>query len=453
MKWLPWLILLLYVAALNPYPAPNAFDNLVYYMGGKAFAESGIYAHGGIYDVGWAPGFPLMLSVPFSLGWDSLLVGKILVVACTLGAFWVGLKLFANERRPFAIASFALFALSPHTLLLGSRLFAEMPYMLLSLLFLWLLQRRKLWFITACVLVFALMTRYVGALLLLAVAWQGVAVWRKGVRPWGEISLSILGLAAYAGWKGYIHLLAEHYALGEVWNFHIGSAFFRFFDVPDFLWMVSDYFFDAHLLVGSKPTIATFLVGGALATLMGIGVVTRVRRGRFGATDAYVLAMLAVVACFQWGMSRYLVPIGPFLFSYFFTGLFALWKKVPRTVVIAWGVAFLALDVGYLTLGNGHSFRGMCWLISQTPEQFYKGYWHDLYKASRYLLEEGEPGAIDAHTLDNRDIYVAYFTGRRIAEMPAEPVTYRLIDGEVATAEEPTARFGPFTILSLQEKR
>ena len=66
------------------------------------------------------------------------------------------------------------------------------------------------------------------------------------------------------------------------------------------------------------------------------------------------------------------------------------------------------------------------------------------------LLEEGQPGAIYAHTLDNRDIYVAYFTGRRIAETPAEPVTYRLIDGEVASAEEPAARFGPLTLYSGQ---
>ena len=97
-----------------------------------------------------------------------------------------------------------------------------------------------------------------------------------------------------------------------------------------------------------------------------------------------------------------MIPIGPFLFGYFFIGLGAvldrfeisLRRKGFEMAFQIWVALFVIMDVNLLIRGNGRTYGGLSPLASPTAEDYYLGYWHDLYVTSHALKVNPEPGSI-----------------------------------------------------------
>ena len=181
--------------------------------------------------------------------------------------------------------------------------------------------------------------------------------------------------------------------------------------------LLIDFFFQLyHLYFLPYPVLVIIWI--LTTTLIVIGFFTQVIRRGFKRTEGYILAYLLLLLFTSAVHIRYLLPIGPFLFSYLFSGVAFITPqgktfyklKIPFIVLLA--CYYLIYDTRLILFGNGRDYGGLNILMSPTAEKFYRGRWKDLYELSFLLKKDpflpGDVGLLDI----SESTYIQYFSGR-----------------------------------------
>lgn len=419
------LPLLFYLLALNPYLAPDTYDNVVYFEGAQSLAHQGTYQSGGEWITDWPPMMSSLLALPMLLGFDSVWAAKVVVlVTVALGIFFA-YRLLEQEERPLPLLSCFLCLITPVGFLWGGRVMTEWPYLCLSFLFLIglgkLRRHYSLALVFGCGILFgaSLLTRYMGVALVAALAVQAWERLRSGdsKRFWPEASVLAIGGALFTGFwlipwfwiRRFLGVASKYY---ENWDFlqwpNISALFTA---LRDF------FFFDSAWASNSKLwIIALALLCTAFFTLWGLAL--SFYRGRHRPTDAYVSVVLLLFVFHDTHWTRYVLVVGPLLFSYLFLGTQMLWshpkwRVFTRGLLLAYVLGLLSMDVYLLARGNGRTYNGLSYLASPTADAYYAGNWRDLYVLSQKLAKNPEKGAIAIYDLGETR-YIHYFTGRQV---------------------------------------
>lgn len=439
-----FLPLLLYGAAVNPYFPPGTYDDIVFYYGARSLAESGSFQFGGKYVVDWAPGLSVLLAVPMSLGFESVWAAKLCILLCVSAGLFLTFRYLRAEGRPRALVTCTLFALLPTGFMMGTGIMTEWPFIALSFLFLGLLrsldgERRGLPLaaLAGLVLGAASLTRWIGVLLGAAVLSQALSRMKakpgfRAILP--EFLVAAIGAALFCLWK-----------LKLVWQVGSGAAepstYYRAYWYLDLFastefsalpFRIGDLFFQVSSLsryLGTDGPAMRMAVWGVSGPLILWGAVWRFRRCGIQPGDWYALATLALFALLKQNPQvRYLLPIAPFLLSYFLVGLDAAlgapecltsrWRAgLTGAALAAWAAALVVLDGYLLFRGNvTGSHAGLCSLVSPNADAFYKGPWKDMYRAGQFIAEAGSSEVVSV--TGQKDKYVLAFSGHGATDFP-----------------------------------
>ena len=183
-----------------------------------------------------------------------------------------------------------------------------------------------------------------------------------------------------------------------------------------------------------------------------VGIVKRIREGKWGVTELYLLTLLAVLAVY-WGTTpRYLLPIMPFYLVYMFEGFQSLAARTPQRFILPLKVAATALFLfapaanAFLvrpnpqdTLVNSPRYEALCAVIrNQTPKDSLLIFWNPrvlAFSTARFASgwpAEGKPGelahyltrvhpgyiVIDKNNQDDRQFLIPFF-----AASPTPPIS------------------------------
>jgi Gpi18-like mannosyltransferase len=163
------------LASLNFSTVPfSGGDNFAYFLLGKALAHGQGYIE--LWDANntlhtkYPPMFPILL-IP--AGWfDSYLMAKWTVFLCYIIALWFVYRLFdtLNKNKHVTWIALSLFAFAPITIEYSSLVLSEIPYVMFSVIALYLFALKKYkWSIVFTVLTF--LTRSIGITLIVAIVW------------------------------------------------------------------------------------------------------------------------------------------------------------------------------------------------------------------------------------------------------------------------------------------
>lgn len=478
---------LLYAAALNPYYLPDTYDNVLYHRAARSIAEGEGYRFGGEVVTDWPPLFPALLAVPHVVGLHGVVAAKVAVLVLALVGLALAWRLARAEDRPWpALVALGL-ALAPTGFQMGTRIMAEWPYMVVSFAFLLALRRvadrRDLPTIVAAGLLLgaAGLTRYTGVFLMAAVAWQVLGALShpsSGSRPPGGfawrralpvIGVGTVGAGLWIAWTLALARAARGPGEAVMEPQNLAPSTYGDFHPLAVLRAAANLFVCTHSVLESLPAAGlAALVAGVVLGVWGLAV--RARRGAFSPSDAYALAFLPFLAFYERGevptLTRYLLPVGPFLLSWVFEGVRDVAGRLtPRTPAIvrlgrvaaaAWLAGLLAVDVGLVAIGKpGGPHGGLSPLASPDPESFYRGRWLDYYRAATFIRDRPDPGPVGE--LPNSTRYLAVWTGRDLVETrdgaPVDPDRFARVvylvapdDGGPLPGFDPAARFGSLTV-------
>lgn len=440
--------LLLYGVALNPYFLPSQYDDILYYYGAKSLAESGSYQFNGLYITDWPPVLPALLAIFFLAGLESVWVAKSLILLFAGLGLLLTYRLFEREGRPHPLTIGLLFALLPSSFTMGTRIMAEWPYIAISFLFLILLdllngRKRGIPFavLTGCVLGLASLTRWAGVFLGVAVLAQVFTKIKSGRGISGlrlalpEMVVALTGACLFGLWRAKIalELLAGTAELSENWG-SLEAIFY--FDPVAQLNLFNDLFFGGLNIVqyfGVENHPITFIL--VLPVLITIaGMVSHFRSKGLRPADWYVFTTLIVLTFYyEIKLTRYLLPIAPFLLSYLFTGIALIartlkvkadiWSAWPfKAALAAWMVMLVALDGYGLIYGNtDKTHSGLCVLASPNAKSFYAGEWRDLYRICHFMREDPTPGPVAVvGGTEGIGKYILAFSGRPYEGFPPQ---------------------------------
>ena len=173
--------LCLYVLGLNAYFLPDQYDNVLYYYGAQSLSANGTYYFFDQPITRWPPVTSLLLTLPFLLGIQSVLVAKGIILLCAALGLVLSYRLLVQTKRPYPALITAIFGLLPFSVIVGTRIMSEWPFIVLSFLFLLLLERQRqqnrtlrFAFFLGLLLGAATLTRWVGFLLGAAVVAQAL---------------------------------------------------------------------------------------------------------------------------------------------------------------------------------------------------------------------------------------------------------------------------------------
>lgn len=433
------LTLLIYAAAINPFFMPSTYDNAVYYLAARSIAAGDGYRFAGSAVVDWPPGFSLLAAALFSVGLKSVVAAKLMVlVSALIGLFLVRRYLHVEGRR-YVWPTVLIFAALPTSMLMGTRIGSEWPYIAASFGCLLLMLRQsetrslRTALATGVVLGMASLIRYAGVFLGAALIAQGVAqALRRGrscrlrhVLP--ELVASATGAVIFAVWlvislgslaQGETPATAGNLDARIYLGFHpiavvaaVGNLLFHSSDIVH------------HLGLARWAATLAVLMPGAVCVL---GLVAR--RRRVAASDWYVIGYVAFLSFYEKGdvkdLTRYLLPVAPFLIGYLFEGLarvglllrldMGVWRgRAASTALAMWLAAAVLCNVSVLLRGNpSRTYSGLCALVSRSPESFYRGYWRDLYMACRTVAESPDTRPVALAGTDDWQ-YVLLFCGRK----------------------------------------
>ncbi len=445
-RFLLFLPLLLYGAALNPYFPPGTYDDIVFYYGARSLAEGGGFQFAGKYVVDWAPGLSALLAVPMALGFGSIWAAKLCILLCVGAGLLLAFRYLKAEGRPRPLITCTLFALLPTGFMMGTKIMTEWPFIALSFLFLGLLrsldgERRGLLLaaLAGLALGAASLTRWVGVMLGVAVLAQALSRIRakdfpgfRSVLP--EFTVAAVGAALFCLWK-----LKLVYQVGsgaaEPSTYYRGYWYLELFTGSAFSALplrIGDLFFQVSSLgryFGTDGPAMRGAVWGVCGPLTLWGAARQFRGRGVLPGDWYALATLTLFALLKQNPQvRYLLPVAPFLLSYFLSGLDAAlaapgrlsprWRAgLAGAALAAWTVALVALDGHLLFRGNvTGSHAGLCVLASPNADAFYKGTWKDMYRAGRFIAEAGSSEAVSV--TGQQDKYMLAFSGRSATDFP-----------------------------------
>lgn len=481
-----FLPLILYLFGINAYFIPDAYDNVIFFQGGKAIADSGHFLWLGKYVVDWGPGFSALLAIPFKLGFDSISDAKFFVWLFVLAGSIFAYRFLCREKRPYPAITIAIVLLLPVGLSQASRIMAEWPYIAFSFLFLHLLHRlpfsRRPWLMAIFVgllLGYTSLIRFIGVLLgaaVVAQAWtriRGEAKWQfKKALP--ELVVALVGTSVFFGWKLWVAIQAKAGMATESMYYTEGWIE-RIFSNPSptllgenisqllFQWVAIEERFGVPWVVFSLGLVV--VVG-----VMGIGVAELWRQRNLRPVDAYTMAVLILIMFIaERAFPRYLLPVAPLLVNYFVIGLrrglellryVNLQRQVPAifgAALTLWCLALGFVQVQAIVVGKS-LHGGLSPWASPTGDSFYKGVWLNLYQGCQWINESDDHlGEVSTTAGMNR--YVHGFTWRSVPdELNAEGNSAFLVEFDsdplppdvreaMKIAEE--RRFGELTVYKL----
>ena len=441
------------------------YDDVLYFEAARSLLATGRFSYAGEPIVDWPPGFPGLLAGLFALVGPSVAAGKVLVLASVLVASVCLGMLFRREERRFPLGITLAWCVLPTSFLAAARLMSEWPFAALSLCFLYSLDRmratRAVGWIFASALLFAaaILVRYAGVILGVAVLAQ-LTLTLRGERTRRAIAsdlfVGLVGAVAFVGWELHAR------SIGTA-RYH-RSGFLSHANPQDLLTGIADLIFEARKLgpLGDFGSIAVPALGLSVLCLATVGLVARVRAKKIFPSDCYAVAGIGLFLVLEWKFARYLIPLAPWIFSWVIDGWAAIQKAahsirpldrlVPAAVAL-WFLAMLLGDGLLIARGNLRDHGGLSLLASPTPETFYRGYWLELYRASRAIAERGRPGdVLLIGSSDTKHVYA--FSGRRCTDAAASEAIGSVLVLDPARAPELVAgvpitlvgRFGAFAL-------
>ena len=449
--WLCFFALLC-LAGLNPYFRPDYHDNITYYVAAESILAGEGYTFQGAPIADWPPVTSLILAAVFAIFGTSIFAAKLVSIAAAIASVLLANRLLRREQRPDRLKTIALFTLTPIALLTATTVASDWVCAAFSfgcLLTLWHLRRKRglqLAVATGVLLGLAALTRQTGVLLGAAIVAQGFSIVRRaGIRAvLPECIAASVGASMYLAWGAYTSSqLAKHPALtGNYAN--EGLSLFTDFSLSelsisifDLFWKWDDILEKFGVPIG--PSTALLILPSAVLVT---GVVSIIRRREFHPSDFYTLAILALIFGYHWKMSRYLLPVAPFLIAWFFAGLRSISEGIARhrdgdephrdllvpTMAALWVAFLIPLNVFVLfnKTGNG-AHRGISTLSNPLPTDYYEGHWADLHAACEAINRNDHPGAVAGSGFYLR--YIKVFTDRVATDAehpPDTPVAYAI---------------------------
>ncbi len=429
-----FLTLSLYLLALNPYLLPGIYDDIVYMAGAQSLALQGTYTYDGVQIADWPPLTSLLIATAYLFGCKELITLKSLMILFVVAGAFALYRLLTELNRPFAKWTLFLFLLTPSSLIWGTQVMSDWPYTAFSFVFLFFLHklsisRRLSDALLACLFFsLCLFTRYfaIGLTIALALQIYIIAKQRNKESLFKECALELfvlgIGYALFlVGWVYPIVLAAQKNPY-IVKYYHSLDFLSRFYPLDFFRTLAEIFLF---------PKSLQLYLGGSLSLIAGIAIFCTILYGFFclykeeksSPLDYYVLAGLCVIACHEAKQSRFFLPIIPFLYSYFLTGVKSLYQVMLEKKLISgnpytslllpiWSIVLISMDTFLLIKGNSRTFQGLNPIISPTPKDFYLGYWKELYEMIENLkaLPIVDPIGI-FHIGDIK--YIRYFSGRQ----------------------------------------
>ncbi len=357
------VILILVLAAvassllLNAHLVP-AGDNSTYLVLGQSIALGSGYRM--ISDPRaplmalYPPGYPLLVAMVLAVtGTAKVLLSAIVPVKVLSVLFFVAstavtYELFRHRNRQIAAAVALLMALNPQLLHFSNEVGTEIPFLLLSLVALWLYGRRErepsLWSTLGLATILIAMTYVRSVALVMALAFVlGFVVrrwWRKtlfltlivgaGVAPWFVYSSRLPSTGTSVGLgRGYfaLYFSRDPYgttpaSLGDLANRVLLNLRIYLHDIwPEMLFPHSSSL--ARVL---GPIGGVFLIGFSALAMLGFLVEARKLR----VAEIYVALYFVSCVGYLWAQSRLIVPIIPFILFYTLVGAHTLVRHNVR---------------------------------------------------------------------------------------------------------------------------
>lgn len=425
---------ILFALVLNPYMTPDLYDNLIYYIGAQNIPEYSIDLSKGLYLIGWPPVFAFLLAIPHQLGHLSPIVGKGIVMGLALFSISLFYRLFRLEKRFFPIISCFLVAISPTGVIIASKMLTEWPFTFFAVAFLLLLHHLNVskhkWitaFAATFCLILAIMTRYIGVALLLPVAMSAIKNLKEKRSIFAlkyEFFIGVIASGAYLCWKYYVASeISAICSTDEVpcITFLVGLERFQYFSLTQLLYQICDLFFHIHLIIPTSEDLSTKIFLYSIGGLITIGFLSRPKK----ISDAFVVGILVILSCYFYKITRYLLPVAPFLLSDLLLGcsiclnLLNGNRQILKIGTTLWAIIFILLNSAYLLVGNMESYNGASFLVSSTPEKYYEGEWKDLYLANQFIKQHplDEKLGIDSDHFQY-DAYIWFFSEQPITRKP-----------------------------------
>lgn len=391
---IPLLLIGIYLLALHPYITPRSYDSVDYLQGIYHFAKTGSYLNEEGYAYGWAPLTSFILSIPQRLGFSSFWFVKGGITLFAIVASALIYALFSLEHRSYRVLAVSLFVLTPKSLMISTQVLTEWPFLMWSAAFLvcfhLLTENKEKQLLYTCLasfcLVFAILTRYIGVLLVIPPLLQLWKSRKKGSLPY--TALTFVGASTYLVWRLCLKIWEKDVAYRFI--FSQKAQYFSFFNPLGVFENTSDYLFYAHRIFG-EPSLLLTLFSMTVAALLLIGIYRLWQRGELHPSDTYIFGSLILLCFYKYKLDRYILPIAPFLLCYLIEGIkeilsyFRKKEFIWKTLVSCW-ITILSVQVSYLLLfGNRYDYNGIAYLASPTPETFYRGKTLALYQASQYL--------------------------------------------------------------------
>lgn len=161
--------------------------------------------------------------------------------------------------------------------------------------------------------------------------------------------------------------------------------------VSQVIFHVREYLsYSSYLFMNPVSTLYRYFMWATTFAAAGFGAFQRVRKGKWGVTELYLLILLMVI-CVYWSTTvRYLLPIFPIYLVYAFEGFQALVKRFPRsfaTALTSAGAACILLAPAINTvhlrpstaeiLVGSPTFQQMCSVVrSQTDKNAFFLFWN-----------------------------------------------------------------------------
>ena len=443
------LPLVLFSLSLNPWFAPEQHDDVTYFFGAKSISESGVYQLDGVPVTDWPPLFPLMLAGQQLLTGPSIIAAKLVVLGFIIAGLFAIRALARAYQFEYPNTVAVLTCLLPISLICGSNVLSEWPYLTLSFAFLLALDKLKShretgWILLAgTLLAAASLTRFAGVLLGAAIIAQAVSQWRaaRGETPLvqlraicPELATAAIGAVPWLLWRLRCRLVIDS-----------GAAPTGAYDQPSYYLERFTNFDPVALFSQMETTLFSFgratrpvseLIGTlvlpvfALALIYGAHLRFRTRGIRPG--DWYVMTTLLLLLGDLVKPERYFLPIAPFLIAYLLTAIRALAQRIgalrrPELAVAGfvsgWCALLLALNSYLLFFGNADGTRGgFSRIASPEIDHYYRKQHHGLLLALRHVDENAPPGeAIGADGFHGK--YVLALCGRGFRTHPWDDLT------------------------------
>ncbi|MGI9239615.1 MAG: glycosyltransferase family 39 protein [Verrucomicrobiales bacterium] len=447
------LFVLFCIGGLNPYFRPDYHDNITYYVAAESLLAGDGYTFEGAPIADWPPVTSVIFAGVFAIFGPSVIVAKLISITAAVIAVILASQLLRREERPDRLKTIAIFCLTPVALLTATTVASDWICAafsfgcLLALSHLYKQRGLPLAVATGLLLGLAALTRQTGVLLGAAIVFQALIVCRRrGIRAvLPEFLAAATGAAMYLGWGAYTaaQLAKQPPLTGNYATY--GLSLFSDFSLSELMLSIFDVFckWDDVLEKVGVPAGLTVPLLIIPTLILAAGLISNVRRNAIHPSDVYALAFLALLFGYHWKLSRYLLPIAPFLIAWFIAGLRCTgsflanlpWGRQQRFYDSAingfaglWLACLIPLNAFVLFNQSGNGLhRGISVLASPSPDAYYQGRWADLHAGCQAILADGQPGAVASSGFYLR--YTKAFTKRAVIDTersPNDPAGYAI---------------------------